>query len=133
MLLAAYQNQSSQPKYARCSEMYSMTDNEQRRASEQRRIEDIVAHVEDVKMSARGQMLLIIIGACGFFGGIVIWMSAATTKDIIRPLSDEQIRLRADVDFNRSMIRETKESVDDLRVELKAEFKEIAKLIKEGR
>lgn len=109
-----------------------MTESEQRRASEQRRIADVLDQYETAKLNARSQMLTIVVVACGFFGGIVIWMASTTTKDIIKPISDEQIKLRADVDFNRSMIRETKESVDDLRVELKAEFKEIAKLIKES-
>ena len=108
-----------------------MTDRESSRQVEQRRIADVVTQVENIKLGARVQTLTIVVTACAFFGGIIVWMASTTTKELIKPYSDEQIKLRSDVDYNRKAIESTQRSVEMLRIETKEGFKDLLQAIKE--
>jgi predicted PurR-regulated permease PerM len=74
------------------------------------RVEDIVDDYEAIRMSARTQMALMITGLMAFFAPIIIWIAISTAKDVVKPVSDAQIRNRADIDNLKENINEIKSS-----------------------
>ena len=68
-----------------------MTDSEQRRADEQRRIADTVIGLETLKSKGRNEGIMVIIAVMTFFGSIIIYISRSQSREEIRPISEQVI------------------------------------------
>ncbi len=75
-----------------------MTESEARRSSEQRRIADVVDSYEQAKMSARVQMMTIVIVSCTFFGSILVWVAVSSAKEIVAPVNDRVTKIEVKVE-----------------------------------
>ena len=74
-----------------------MTPSEGQRQNEQRRIADVVDQYENARMSARIQMLGIMITASLFLGSIIIYMAVASAKDVVAPVAERVTRVEVKV------------------------------------
>ena len=77
---------------------FYMTDNEQRRESEQRRMADVVRQYDEARREGQGKALLIMIASCTFFGSILIWIAVSTAKDVVAPVNDRVTKIEVKVE-----------------------------------
>jgi hypothetical protein len=74
-----------------------MTPSEGQRQNEQRRIADVVDQYENARMTARIQMLGIMVTASVFLGSIVIYMAVASAKDVVAPVAERVTKVEVKV------------------------------------
>jgi len=77
---------------------YYMTDLEQKRENDQRRIADVVRQYDAARQEGQGKALLIIIASCTFFGSILIWVAISTAKDVVAPVNDRVTKIEVKVE-----------------------------------
>ena len=75
-----------------------MTSSESQRHADQRRIADVVDQYENARMSARMQMIGILVVTSTFIGSIILYMAVATAKDVVRPLADRVTKVETKVE-----------------------------------
>lgn len=75
-----------------------MTPNEGQRQHEQRRIADVVDQYENARMTARIQMLGIMITASVFLGSIIIYMAMASAKEVVAPVAERVTKVEIKVE-----------------------------------
>jgi len=75
-----------------------MTDLEQKRDSDQRRIADVVRQYDATRQEGQGKTLLIIIASCTFFSSIWFWVAISTAKDVVAPVNDRVTKIEVKVE-----------------------------------
>jgi hypothetical protein len=75
-----------------------MTSSESQRHVDQRRMADVVDQYEQARMSARMQMLGIIVVTSTFLGSIIIYMAVATAKEVVGPLAERVTKVETKVE-----------------------------------
>ena len=75
-----------------------MTSSESQRHTEQRRIADVVDQYEQARMSARMQMIGLLVVSSTFIGSIIIYMAVASAKDVVGPLAERVTKVETKVE-----------------------------------
>ena len=75
-----------------------MTSSESQRHTDQRRIADVVDQYESARMSARIQMVGILVVTSTFIGSIILYMAVASAKEVVGPLAERVTKVETKVE-----------------------------------
>jgi uncharacterized membrane protein len=89
-----------------------MTITEKKRDMDQKRVADAVQQYESIRENQRNNTILVVVACVTLFGSIITYVAVSAAKDVVRPVSDEVIRNRTDIDHMKTDIREIKEGQD---------------------
>ena len=85
-----------------------MTPTEQDRQSRQERTQDTFFQMKTLEVNARNQGILVFIGASTFVGAIIVAISVAQAKDVVRPVATQ-------VTVNTTEIKSFKDDVTEIK------------------
>jgi hypothetical protein len=77
-----------------------MTESEQKRQNDQRRVVDIVSDYETVRVDAQIKFIGIVIASCTFFGSVILYMANATAREVVSPYEARVSKVETRVDNN---------------------------------
>ena len=87
-----------------------------------RRVTDVMLEMENIRSQVRNNTILATVALITFAGSIIIYISVASAKDVMRPVSDKQIKLETRIDGLETTLCEIKDGQKEVLALLRKHY-----------